>query len=131
MSMMNLDEAARLLKAPLLGPAAAAGVCFDAVSTDSRSIAAGDLFIALRGENFDGHEFIAKAQAAGAVGAVVAADVAAVADGSLVHLGLPLIVVADTRLALGELAAGQRYTLFLVPSAQGPRLFQALDNLAN
>ncbi len=34
-------------------------------------------------------------------------------------------------LALGELAAGQRYTLFLVPSADGPRLFQALDNLAN
>lgn len=34
-------------------------------------------------------------------------------------------------LALGELAAGQRYTLFLVPSAQGPRLFQAQDNLAN
>lgn len=34
-------------------------------------------------------------------------------------------------LALGDLAAGQRYTLFLVPSAQGPRLFQALDNLAN
>lgn len=34
-------------------------------------------------------------------------------------------------LALGELTAGQRYTLFLVPSADGPRLFQALDNLAN
>jgi len=34
-------------------------------------------------------------------------------------------------LALGELAAGQRYTLFLVPSADGPRLFQVLDNLAN
>lgn len=34
-------------------------------------------------------------------------------------------------LALGDLAAGQRYTLFMVPSAQGPRLFQALDNLAN
>ncbi|PTS82687.1 cell division protein FtsQ [Pseudomonas sp. HMWF032] len=34
-------------------------------------------------------------------------------------------------LALGELAAGQRYTLFLVPSAEGPRLFQAQDNLAN
>lgn len=116
MSMMNLDEAARLLKAPLLGPAAAAGVCFDAVSSDSRSIAAGDLFIALRGENFDGHEFIAQAQAAGAVGAVVAADVASVADGSLVHLGLPLIVVADTRLALGELAAGwrARFTLPLI-----------------
>ncbi len=34
-------------------------------------------------------------------------------------------------LALGELAAGQRYTLFLVPSAQGPRLLQAEDTLAN
>lgn len=34
-------------------------------------------------------------------------------------------------LDLGQLAAGQRYTLFLVPSAQGPRLFQAQDNLAN
>ena len=34
-------------------------------------------------------------------------------------------------LALGELAAGQRYTLFLVPSAQGSRLYQAQDNLAN
>ena len=34
-------------------------------------------------------------------------------------------------LDLGQLAAGQRYTLFLVPSAQGPRLFQAVDNLAN
>lgn len=38
---------------------------------------------------------------------------------------------AGQPLALGDLAAGQRYTLFLVPSAQGPRLFQALDNLAN
>ncbi len=34
-------------------------------------------------------------------------------------------------LELGELAAGQRYTLFLVPSAEGPRLYPALDNLAN
>lgn len=38
---------------------------------------------------------------------------------------------AGQPLALGDLEAGQRYTLFLVPSAQGPRLFQALDNLAN
>lgn len=38
---------------------------------------------------------------------------------------------AGEPLVLGDLAAGQRYTLFLVPSAQGPRLFQALDNLAN
>jgi UDP-N-acetylmuramoyl-tripeptide--D-alanyl-D-alanine ligase len=100
MSMMTLAEAATMLKAGLSG----ADASFSAVSTDSRSIAAGDLFVALRGERFDGHEFIAQVKAAGAVGAVVAADAA---DALAVH-GLPLIAVADTRLALGELAAGWR-----------------------
>jgi len=65
----------------------------------------------------------------------------AVANGSLQRRSInPLNLSVQLRcagaavgepLALGELAAGQRYTLFLVPSAQGPRLFQALDNLAN
>jgi UDP-N-acetylmuramoyl-tripeptide--D-alanyl-D-alanine ligase len=119
MSMMNLDEAAVLLQARLLGAAGDSGASFDAVSIDSRHIAAGDLFIALRGENFDGHEFIAQAQAAGAVAAVVAADAAdaaEAADGSLLRHGLPLIVVPDTRLALGALAAGwrARFTLPLI-----------------
>ena len=93
MSMMTLAEAATMLKAGLSG----ADASFSAVSTDSRSIAAGDLFVALRGERFDGHEFIAQVKAAGSVGAVVAADAA---DALAVH-GLPLIAVADTRLALG------------------------------
>jgi alginate O-acetyltransferase complex protein AlgF len=65
----------------------------------------------------------------------------AVATGSLQRRSInPLNLTVQLRcggaaagepLALGDLAAGQRYTLFLVPSAQGPRLFQALDNLAN
>jgi alginate O-acetyltransferase complex protein AlgF len=65
----------------------------------------------------------------------------AVANGSLARRSInPLNLSVQLRcdgaavgepLALGDLAAGQRYTLFLVPSAQGPRLFQALDNLAN
>jgi len=65
----------------------------------------------------------------------------AVANGSLQRRSInPLNLSVQLRcagaavgepLALGELVAGQRYTLFLVPSAQGPRLFQALDNLAN
>jgi hypothetical protein len=64
-----------------------------------------------------------------------------VANGSLVRRSInPVNLSVQLRcagasvgepLALGDLAAGQRYTLFLVPSAQGPRLFQALDNLAN
>lgn len=65
----------------------------------------------------------------------------AVANGSLERRSInPLNLSVQLRcadaavgepLALGDLAAGQRYTLFLVPSAQGPRLFQVLDNLAN
>ncbi|MBL0949984.1 MAG: alginate O-acetyltransferase AlgF [Pseudomonas sp.] len=64
-----------------------------------------------------------------------------VADGSLRRRSInPLKLAVQLRCAgaavgepldLGELAAGQRYTLFLVPSVQGPKLFQALDNLAN
>ena len=100
MSMINLAAAASMLKAELLG----ADAPFNAVSTDSRSIAAGDLFVALRGEHFDGHQFIAQAKAAGAAGALVDANAL---DALAVH-GLPLIVVSDTRLALGELAAGWR-----------------------
>ena len=68
------------------------------VSTDTRTIRRGSLFVALRGENFDGHAFLEKAQSAGAVAAVVdAVPPDAPAD-------LPLIVVPDTRVALGRLA---------------------------
>lgn len=64
-----------------------------------------------------------------------------VADGSLQRRSInPLKLAVQLRCAgaavgepldLGELAAGQRYTLFLVPSAQGPKLFQVQDTLAN
>jgi UDP-N-acetylmuramoyl-tripeptide--D-alanyl-D-alanine ligase len=62
------------------------------VATDSRQIVPGDLYIALRGERFDGHDFIADAAAKGAVAAVVDAQSSAT---------LPQICVADTRAALG------------------------------
>lgn len=65
----------------------------------------------------------------------------AVADGSVQRRAInPLKLAVQLRCAgasvgapldLGELAAGQRYTLFLVPSAEGPKLYQAQDNLAN
>ena len=98
--MMDLLAVARATAGALVGDNAS----FRGVSTDSRTIAAGELFIALRGENFDGHDYVAAAQARGAVGAVVAADAADV----LQALGLPLVLVAETRLSLGALAADWR-----------------------
>ena len=100
MSMMKLSLAAEMLGATLHGTDAE----LMAVSTDSRAIAAGDLFIALRGERFDAHEFVPQVAAAGAAGAIVAVDAVA----GLKDCGLPLIAVPDTRLALGSLAAAWR-----------------------
>ena len=79
-------------------------VVVDRVHTDSRSLQAGDLFVALRGERFDGNQFIAQAKAQGAVAVVCEASGEAQA---LAH-GLPALVVPDARIALGELAAGWR-----------------------
>lgn len=69
---------------------------FDGVSTDSRKINKGDLFFALIGEKFDGHDFLNQAVAAGAAGVVVSRDF--VCDGAVV------LKVDDTLKALGELA---------------------------
>ena len=86
---------------------------FVGVCTDSRSIGAGELFIALRGENFDGHDYVVAALEAGAAAALVEAKWVAEfarrakqrAPTEALGGPLPLLVVADTRLALGGLAA--------------------------
>lgn len=95
--MMSLQE----VVAALAATDAATGVgematLFSAVSTDTRKIGSGDLFVALRGPHFDGHQFVAQARASGAVAAVVDHPV---------DDPLPQVVVADTRLALGRLGA--------------------------
>ncbi len=74
------------------------------VSTDSRTLARGDIFVALRGERFDGHDFLAQVAAAGA-GAVVVDD-----PSRATGLGLPVIAVNDTTRALGALGAWWRKT---------------------
>jgi UDP-N-acetylmuramoyl-tripeptide--D-alanyl-D-alanine ligase len=76
----------------------------DRVHTDSRSLRAGDVFVALRGERFDGNQFIAQAKAQGAVAVVCEAS----GEAEALAQGLPALVVPDARLALGELAAGWR-----------------------
>lgn len=70
------------------------------VHTDTRSLQPGDLFVALQGERFDAHDFLPQARAQGAV--------AAIAQHGLQGAGLPGLEVADSRLALGQLAAGWR-----------------------
>ena len=80
------------------------GVQVDRVHTDSRSLQAGDLFVALRGERFDGNQFIAQAKAQGAVAVVCEGS----GEAQALAQGLPALVVPDARIALGELAAGWR-----------------------
>lgn len=75
---------------------------FRGVATDTRALSPGALFIALKGERFDGHDFVAEAFRRGAAGALVSREVAAP--------GLQL-VVSDTLAALGRLAASHRKSL--------------------
>jgi UDP-N-acetylmuramoyl-tripeptide--D-alanyl-D-alanine ligase len=82
-------------EAAMRGALHGADAAFTGVSTDSRSIQPGELFVALAGPNFDGHRFVADVAARGAAGAVVAHRVDA---------PLPQIVVADTLRALQQAA---------------------------
>ena len=91
--MMRLSDAARAIDARLVGVDAR----FAGVSTDSRALGRGELFVALRGERFDGHAFLEQARSAGAAGALIDARFAGPAP-------LPALVVEDTRRALGALA---------------------------
>lgn len=97
--------AARVEEALGTGPRGATPDAFSAVSTDTRSLPAGALFVALRGERFDGHEHLAAAAEAGAAGAVVSR----LPDGA--PESLAYYVVADTLHALGDLARHRRRAL--------------------
>lgn len=92
-----LSQVAQAVQGRLIG----ADVSIEGVSTDTRAITDGQLFIALAGENFDAHDFLAPAIAAGATALMVA-------DEGKVPTGVSAVVVDDTRLALGRLAAAWR-----------------------
>ena len=95
--MMSLQQAAQTLQGKI--NCSADAVCFTSVSTDSRRVRLGDLFVALQGPNFDGHDFVAAAKANGACAAVVARPVS---------VDIPLLQVSDTQLALGRLGLAWR-----------------------
>ncbi|MBM7061614.1 UDP-N-acetylmuramoyl-tripeptide--D-alanyl-D-alanine ligase [Pseudomonas sp. UL073] len=88
------------ISAPLEGCLHGADVAFNAVSTDSRSIQPGQLFVALTGPRFDGHAYLQEVAAKGAVAALV--------ERPITDAPLPQLQVRDTRLALGQLGALNR-----------------------
>jgi UDP-N-acetylmuramoyl-tripeptide--D-alanyl-D-alanine ligase len=87
--------------ADILGTVGGSTLEFSSVSTDTRLLAEGALFVALVGETFNGHDFLVVARDAGAVGAVVQRDTAEID-------GLELFHVDDTLTALGLLARARR-----------------------
>jgi UDP-N-acetylmuramoyl-tripeptide--D-alanyl-D-alanine ligase len=100
--MMTLGQAHALLR-PLLPQAQLVGdpdTAILRVASDTRSLRDGDLFVALRGERFDGNDFLAQARAAGAV--------AALAERGLDGAAMPGLLVPDAKLALGLLAQAWR-----------------------
>jgi len=103
LSMMTLQQALAMLPgAALVGDGA---VVLARVHSDSRSLRAGDLFVALRGERFDGHDYLQQARQAGAV--------AAIAERGLQESQLPGLLVGDSLRALQELATAWRARMTL------------------
>jgi len=92
---MMLSEIAGLVQGKLTGE----DVEVSSISIDTRAIQPGQLYVAIKGHNFDGNEFVRQAEQAGAIAAIVHPGFSA---------GIPHIVVADTRLALAELAGAWR-----------------------
>lgn len=97
MISMPLQEAANLLAATIHGQD---NVTFSGISTDTRTIQKGNLFVALRGENYDAHEFISEAVKKGAAAVLVQHVVAGCT--------IPQLQVVDPLLALGHLAKAWR-----------------------
>lgn len=106
--MMTIREAAQVLQAGWNGQDG----LFTGVSTDSRTLKPGDLFVALTGERFDGSEFVLSAKEKGAAAALIPQA----AGENVLSTGIPLLRVQDTRLSLGQLAAywRSRFTLPLI-----------------
>jgi len=98
MSMFTLEQALQWIPGGTL--AGEGGCAISRVHTDTRTLQPGDLFVALKGERFDANDFLADAVAKGAA--------AVLAQRGRIPAGLSGIEVDDTRLALGQLAAGWR-----------------------
>lgn len=101
-SMMSLEQAQRWLQQRGIACEVVGDpqTRIDRVHTDTRSLQSGDLFVALRGERFDAHDFLPQAIQAGAA--------AAMAERGIREAGMSGLIVTDPKRALGELAAAWR-----------------------
>jgi UDP-N-acetylmuramoyl-tripeptide--D-alanyl-D-alanine ligase len=123
MAQLSLEQVLAYCQGRLLSPGtfrpwpaseSLPSVVFPDVSTDTRTIRTGDLFVALRGARLDGHQFLGAAAAAGAGGLLIDEQAAAGLDAQLTQMprrDLWLIVVPSTLQAYQDLAAGYRQTL--------------------
>ncbi|WP_248320545.1 UDP-N-acetylmuramoyl-tripeptide--D-alanyl-D-alanine ligase [Caballeronia sp. Sq4a] len=109
MTMFTLREAAALIPGAVFQGDEA--IAIERVVTDSRAVQAGDLFVAVKGDRFDAHDFLDQVAKSGAAAALVSRDVR-----NSDAWPLPVIKVKDTRAALGALAHGwrKRFTMPLV-----------------
>lgn len=103
---LQADEIARATGGDWLGGGAPGDLVLRTLTTDTRRIDAGDLFVALRGERFDAHDFLDQAAAAGAGALVVRRDWEPTA--AVRAAATPVLAVADTLHALGDIAAAWR-----------------------
>lgn len=102
--MIALQTIADVLQGTLQRGAEGTDVAVTSVDTDSRRVQPGQLFVALPGDKFDGHDFLPQVAVQGAVAALVS---------KLVETSLPTVLVKDTRLALGQLSSWWRQQLGL------------------
>jgi UDP-N-acetylmuramoyl-tripeptide--D-alanyl-D-alanine ligase len=107
MTMFTLREATAMIPGAVLK--GDENVAIERIVTDSRGVQAGDLFVAVRGDRFDAHDFLDQVAKSGAAAALVSRD-----PSNADAWPLPVIKVKDTRAALGALAHGWR-TRFTMP----------------
>jgi len=101
MKDLTLEEIRRAVRG--LWMTLGSDIAVEGVSIDSRTSKRGELFVAIRGERFDGHDFLVEAARAGCVAAIVSREVLLPSE-AVRLLGGGVIGVADTARALGELA---------------------------
>ncbi|MDX1353761.1 MAG: UDP-N-acetylmuramoyl-tripeptide--D-alanyl-D-alanine ligase, partial [Thiomicrorhabdus sp.] len=117
----NLEQLCESTDGDIIGPRSES-VNFTSISTDTRTLQPGALYIAIKGERFDGHAFIDQAIQQGAVAVLVSAEVDSI---------IPGVQVKDTRIALGEFARWHRQqmpvkTLIAITGSNGKTTTKSL-----
>jgi len=121
----NLEQLCESTNGDIVGPLSEKNsICFSSISTDTRTLQSGALYIAIKGENFDGHCFIEQAIQQGASAVLISEDV---------DLSIPGVLVEDTRLALGHFARWHRLqmpvkTLIAITGSNGKTSTKTLLN---